>query len=158
MSWIRNTVLKLCSRITVIVPYAVTVWGCRTCFSCMCVETCNQCCGAGPDPGSGMETVRIRDPALTSRIRNTSCNTICYSCMMIVMGNTRDGTGIRDPGWVKIRIRDKHPGSATLYSCYDVDLLLFLCSVLRIWIRDTVPFWSLDPEYVRSVSGSGIPN
>jgi hypothetical protein len=22
--------------------------------------------------------------------------------------------GIRDPGWVKIRIRDKHPGSATL--------------------------------------------
>jgi hypothetical protein len=21
---------------------------------------------------------------------------------------------IRDPGWVKIRIRDKHPGSATL--------------------------------------------
>jgi hypothetical protein len=24
------------------------------------------------------------------------------------------GTGNRDPGWVKIRIRDKHPGSATL--------------------------------------------
>jgi hypothetical protein len=23
------------------------------------------------------------------------------------------GSGIRDPGWVKIRIRDKHPGSAT---------------------------------------------
>jgi hypothetical protein len=23
-------------------------------------------------------------------------------------------SGIRDPGWVKIRIRDKHPGSATL--------------------------------------------
>ncbi len=23
---------------------------------------------------------------------------------------------IRDPGWVKIRIRDKHPGSATLVS------------------------------------------
>jgi hypothetical protein len=22
---------------------------------------------------------------------------------------------IRDPGWVKIRIRDKHPGSATLH-------------------------------------------
>jgi hypothetical protein len=22
--------------------------------------------------------------------------------------------GIRDPGWEKIRIRDKHPGSATL--------------------------------------------
>ncbi len=27
---------------------------------------------------------------------------------------------IRDPGWVKIRIRDKHPGSATLP-------LVFLC-------------------------------
>jgi hypothetical protein len=25
------------------------------------------------------------------------------------------GSGIRDPGWVKIRIRDKHPGSATLH-------------------------------------------
>jgi hypothetical protein len=24
------------------------------------------------------------------------------------------GSGIRDPGWVNIRIRDKHPGSATL--------------------------------------------
>jgi hypothetical protein len=24
------------------------------------------------------------------------------------------GSGIRDPGWGKIRIRDKHPGSATL--------------------------------------------
>jgi hypothetical protein len=24
------------------------------------------------------------------------------------------GSGIRDPGWVIIRIRDKHPGSATL--------------------------------------------
>jgi hypothetical protein len=24
------------------------------------------------------------------------------------------GSGIRDPGWVKIRIREKHPGSATL--------------------------------------------
>jgi hypothetical protein len=24
------------------------------------------------------------------------------------------GSGIRNPGWVKIRIRDKHPGSATL--------------------------------------------
>jgi hypothetical protein len=39
------------------------------------------------DPGSGMETVRIRDPP-----------------------------GIRDPGWKKVGsgIRDKHPGSATL--------------------------------------------
>ncbi len=26
------------------------------------------------------------------------------------------GSGIRDPGWVKIRIRDKHPGSATLHN------------------------------------------
>jgi hypothetical protein len=40
------------------------------------------------------------------------------------------GFEIRDPGWVKIRIRDKHPGSATLcsmiwkYLCY-WRLLLF---------------------------------
>jgi hypothetical protein len=25
------------------------------------------------------------------------------------------GSGIRDPGWIKIRIRDKHPESATLH-------------------------------------------
>jgi hypothetical protein len=25
---------------------------------------------------------------------------------------------IRDPEWVKIRIQDKHPGSATLYKCF----------------------------------------
>jgi hypothetical protein len=24
------------------------------------------------------------------------------------------GSGIRDPGWIKIRILDKHPGSTTL--------------------------------------------
>jgi hypothetical protein len=24
------------------------------------------------------------------------------------------GSGIRDPGWIKIRIRDKHPGSGAL--------------------------------------------
>jgi hypothetical protein len=31
------------------------------------------------------------------------------------MGKNQDpGSEIRDPGWVKIRIRDKHPGSATL--------------------------------------------
>jgi hypothetical protein len=29
------------------------------------------------------------------------------------------GSEIRDPGWVKIRIRDKHPGSATLLSVAD---------------------------------------
>jgi hypothetical protein len=34
------------------------------------------------------------------------------------------GSGIRDPGWVKIRIRDKHPGSASLDLWYrDLRLL-----------------------------------
>jgi hypothetical protein len=28
------------------------------------------------------------------------------------------GSEIRDPGWVKIRIRDKHPGSATLHNFF----------------------------------------
>jgi hypothetical protein len=34
------------------------------------------------------------------------------------------GFWIRDPGWVKIRIRDKHPGSTTLLGIYlgDADL------------------------------------
>ncbi len=33
------------------------------------------------------------------------------------------GSGIRNPGWVKIRIRDEHPGSITLdlpYICCDL--------------------------------------
>jgi hypothetical protein len=29
------------------------------------------------------------------------------------------GSGIRDLGWVKIRIRDEHPGSATLPKRYE---------------------------------------
>jgi hypothetical protein len=43
------------------------------------------------DPGSGMETVRIRDPG---------------------SGMEKVGSGIRDPG---SGIRDKHPGSTTLH-------------------------------------------
>jgi hypothetical protein len=31
------------------------------------------------------------------------------------------GSEIRDPGWEKIRIRDKHPGSATLQSGIEVE-------------------------------------
>jgi hypothetical protein len=31
------------------------------------------------------------------------------------------GSEIRDPGWLKIRIRDKHPGSATLIFCVCAD-------------------------------------
>jgi hypothetical protein len=38
------------------------------------------------------------------------------------MGKNQDpGSGMgknQDPGWVKIRIRDKHPGSATLVADY----------------------------------------
>ena len=65
------------------------------------------------------------------------------------------GSGIRDPGWVKIRIRDKHPGSATLIvrsksrifvcigiaSCtFHIVFLVWSVAVLRIhdilvWIR-----------------------
>jgi hypothetical protein len=37
------------------------------------------------------------------------------------------GSGIRDPGWVKIRIRDKHPGAATLRNItgYHITQLLY---------------------------------
>ncbi len=42
----------------------------------------------------------------------------------VLVGSVRDGrksgSGIKeneDPGWRKIRIRDKHPGSATLHVC-----------------------------------------
>jgi hypothetical protein len=43
------------------------------------------------------------------------------------------GSGVRDPGWVKIRIRDKHSGSATLVLDFSVlySALLHL-SPLRI--------------------------
>jgi hypothetical protein len=40
----------------------------------------------------------------------------CLSLLFLDPGfEIRDpGSEIRDPGWVKIKIRDKHPGSATL--------------------------------------------
>ncbi len=54
------------------------------------------------------------------------------------------GSEIRDPGWVKIRIRDKHPGSATLLFCNDFRvkkyLNAFVYSVVRILIRVPVFF------------------
>jgi hypothetical protein len=37
-----------------------------------------------------------------------------------------------DPGWIKIRIRDKHPGSATLYNFvqnFCLELYSFLMSI-----------------------------
>ena len=34
------------------------------------------------------------------------------------------GSEIRDPGWVKIRIRDVHPGSATLILTLEEDIVL----------------------------------
>jgi hypothetical protein len=51
------------------------------------------------DPGSGMETVRIRDGDGSDP------------------GSGMETVRIRDPGWKKVRsgIRDKHPGSATLH-------------------------------------------
>jgi hypothetical protein len=53
------------------------------------------------DPRSGIRDPRsgIRDPG--SEIRDPGSG----------MGKNQD------PGWVKIRIRDKHPGSATLKNC-----------------------------------------
>jgi hypothetical protein len=36
------------------------------------------------------------------------------------------GSEIRDPGWVKIRIRDKHPGSATLNLSKGLSRILLL--------------------------------
>ena len=38
-------------------------------------------------------------------------------------------SGIRDPGWVKIRIRDKHPGSATLVEIPTVVVVVFVSRV-----------------------------
>jgi hypothetical protein len=81
------------------------------------------------DPGSGMG--KNQDPGLTSRIRNTATNTgfdYGSKCRIIIIEvlRIRDPVPfhpslwllccfcIRDPGWVKIRIRDKHPGSAEL--------------------------------------------
>jgi hypothetical protein len=39
---------------------------------------------------------------------------------------------IRDPGWVKIRIRDKHPGPATLYSTIKYFWYQYQYSVLEL--------------------------
>jgi len=45
------------------------------------------------------------------------------------------GSGIRDPGWVNIRIRDKHPGSTTLISNTDLnpETQMNTVTIHRIW-------------------------
>jgi hypothetical protein len=50
------------------------------------------------------------------------------------------GSEIRDPGWVKIRIRDKHPGSATLDSIF---LRLLARAIMRNNSRAAVFFLHL---------------
>ncbi len=46
------------------------------------------------------------------------------------------GSEIRDPEWVKIRIRDKHPGSATLIFCiWSWFLWWILCKIFEDFIR-----------------------
>ncbi len=59
------------------------------------------------------------------------------------------GSEIRDPGWVKIRIRDKHPGSATLQK--------IVTKLSKIW------FWYLsrirDPGFGKNllrIAGPGV--
>jgi hypothetical protein len=39
---------------------------------------------------------------------------------MVKMSVADPGTKIRDPGWVKIRIGDKHPGSVTLIKMHRI--------------------------------------
>ncbi len=45
--------------------------------------------------------------------KDMATNTFHPSLLLLYLGL---GSEIRDPGSVKIRIRDKHPGSATLHS------------------------------------------
>ncbi len=47
--------------------------------------------------------------------RKMKCTTNFFSSLFFV---AVFGSGIRDPGWIKISIRDKHPGSATLHDTY----------------------------------------
>jgi hypothetical protein len=43
------------------------------------------------------------------------------------------GSGIRDPGWIEIRIRDKHPGSATLVVRFHIVTLPLLMGRELCW-------------------------
>jgi hypothetical protein len=40
-------------------------------------------------------------------------------------------SGIRDPGWVKIRIRDKHAGSATLLKSHNFFGVAIVCNDIK---------------------------
>jgi hypothetical protein len=58
------------------------------------------------------------------------------------------GSVIRDPGWVKISIRDKHPGSAILTSAFkrehpELQNMNFRSS-LPFWVRICIP--NADPD------------
>jgi hypothetical protein len=51
-----------------------------------------------------------------TKTRRTKKNVFPLPFFLAAVGSgIRDpGSEIRDPGWIKIRIRDEHPGSATL--------------------------------------------
>jgi hypothetical protein len=56
----------------------------------------------------------MADSSLSRRYRAWHNSDFIFVCEKIFVFLIRPVLRIRDPGWVKIRIRDKHPGSATL--------------------------------------------
>ncbi len=73
------------------------------------------------DPGSGIGFFRIPDPGYQTHIFDSLLTNIIKKLVYLFQKVTMEGQKnspflmlLLDPGWIKIRIRDKHPGSATL--------------------------------------------
>ncbi len=87
---------------------------------------------------------------------------------MIFVATINGGTsGILDPGWIKIRIRDKHPGSATLRHMYMCAMTrtYFFTIVDNNWIIITAgdescsivgKIWQKKPMYFGTYNDIGI--
>ena len=58
------------------------------------------------------------------------------------------GSEIRDPGWVKIRSRDKNPGSATLILTLEEDIVLEPVTVEPVNSRGNIGLKKKDYEKI----------
>jgi hypothetical protein len=83
------------------------------------------------DPGSGAfltsESSFVKFVATKNGLKKKNF----HPCLLLLFLDP--GSEIRDPGWVKIRIRDKHPGSATLLATILGSIPAFYDTVESEW-------------------------
>jgi hypothetical protein len=74
-----------------------------------------------------------------------------HPSLLLLFSDPGSGMGKnQDPGWVKIRIRDKHPGSATL------NLFILLCFPRSYRSGMFIPYPDFYPSRIRITGPQGL--